>query len=306
MISDRRGEAHLWLLLEEALLEIRRGDVEPWEAWRNFRAVTDALVVVGALASEVGEALVGELDDALAVRGVVPAASFSGGRWPELDVLTRPRPAAPAGAAGVWLEAEVERHLDLFVSFGSDARPWAATDLLRILGGPVRAFAAVGLLGEGEATVLDEVAATLAEVGTDAGRAIATGASPRTAWVEFLRARPAPLPEPHEPSERRLPRLPLGSVDGAHLRLDAVSWSAEAVDLELTVRRPRPAAAVDRFPWHARILDDQGRLHLGQSVALRPAGVLRFALRPGLERDVHRIDVRVTRGGERVEASVAL
>lgn len=308
MTTDRRAEAHLWLLLEEAVATVRGDDVTPWEAWRNFLAVVDALVVTGALDDDVGDALVSELDDALALRGVVPAGAFSAAPWPDLDVLTRPRPPAPVGAALVWLEAEIERHLDLFASFGDEARTWAAADLVRIVGAPVRAFLAVGLLAEGEDRILESVVATLAAAGVDPGRPVDPDAVARPAWVDFLVSRPAPLPEPHRPEDVRQPRAALGRLAGAELRLDAVSWSTAAVELEVAARvRPATGAMASRVPWSARLVDDTGVLHLGQPVTLRRGlGALTFALRPGFGADVRSFDLRLTRGGERLEATVAL
>ena len=308
MDADRRGEAHLWLLLEEALLHVRRADVEPWEAWRNFRAVVDALVVTGALGAAVGEALVSELDDALALRGVVPAGAFSATPWPSLDVLTAARPPSPPRAATVWLEAEVERHLDLFASFGLDAQAWAAADLVRILGGPVRAFAAVGMLDEGEERILEDVIATLAAADVTVPRPPAAGAVARDAWVAFLRSRPAPLPAAHEPRHRRLPRLDLGRVGGVAARIDAVAWSEEAIEVEVAIRSRRGSATVpESTPWYVRAQDEQGRLHLGQPVTpRRGAASMAFTLRPGLADAVAHLDVRLTRGGECTEGSVPL
>jgi len=309
MQPDRRGEAHLWLLLEEVLVQVRGAEVEPWEAWRNFRAVVDALVVTGALAVDVGDALVGELDDALAVRAVVPAGAFAGAPWPSLDVLTAFRPAPPPRAAVVWLEAEVERHLDLFASFGSDAQAWAAADLVRIIGGPVAAFSAVGMLDEDAGRILDDVIATLAAVGIDVPQPAGDGGEARPPWVEFLRSRPAPLPVDHAPVHQRLTRLALGRLGGIAVRIDSVAWSEEAIEGELALRsRPGSETSVPlSAPWHVRIRDAEGRLHLGQPVtARRGAGSVRFSLRPGLATAVGPLEVRVTRGGERVEASVPL
>lgn len=309
MHADRRGEAHLWLLLEEVLLQVRRADVEPWEGWRNFRAVVDALVVTGALGVEVGDALVSELDDALALRGVVPAGAFTGAPWPSLEVLTAPRPTPPPRAAAVWLEAEIERHLDLFASFGPDARSWAAADLVRIVGGPVAAFTAVGMLDERDARLLDDVVATLAAVGIDLPRPPGERAVARPSWVEFLRAAPAPLPVAHAPVHQIFPRLDLGRLGEVVVRIDTVAWSEEALELEVALRtRPSTSWTVpDGAPWHARVEDGQGHLHLGQPVtARRGLGSLRFLLRPGLPAAAGPLAVRVTRGGERLEASVPL
>lgn len=307
MTPDRRGEAHLWLLLEEALLHVRRGEVEPWEAWRNYRAVADALVVAGAVPAEVGDALVGELDDALAVRGVVPAAAFAAAPWPEVDVVVRDRPVAPASAAPVWLEAEVERHLDLFASFGAAARTRAADDLLRILRGPVRAFSAVGLLDQEGGRILDEVAATLIAVGVPLDPASVAEAGPRDRWVEFLQSEPQPIPVPHQVEERRDVLVDLGRLGGALLWVEQVAWSPAAVEVAVAVRA-RPAAGTTRGPaWHARVVDAGGRLHLGQPLS-PPATttVLRFALRPGLDAPSGPVVLRITRGVACVEAEIVL
>lgn len=307
---DRRGEAHLWLLLEEALRIVRGTDVEPWEAWRNYRAVADALVAVGAVEAEVAEALVGELDDALAVRGVIPAGAFGAGPWADVDVLARARAPVPPEAARVWLEAEVERHLDLFASFGTGARGWAAADMLRILAGPVRAFAAAGLLRSvEEARLLDDVAATLAAAGVDPGRPVDPGAVAHPAWLGFLRSEPRPLPDVHEPTERRRAWVALGATpDGDTVRVDEVAWSERAIDVTVTVRRSSSRVVRDdRTPWSLRLVDGDGGLHLGQPAILRAgAGVLPFSLRPGLAAGPQRLEARVTHGGACVEGTVAL
>jgi hypothetical protein len=309
-IVDRRGEAHLWLLLEEALLIARGREVEPWEAWRNFRAVADALVGVGAVEADVAEALVGELDDALAVRGVIPSGAFTAAPWPDVEVLTRPRTPAPPEAARAWLEAEVERHLDLFVSFGTGARGWAAADMLRILAGPVRAFAAVGLLRTpDEVRLLDDVAATLAAAGVDPGRTVDPGAVVHPAWLSFLRSDPAPLPDVHEPAERRRAWMALGATpEGDTVRIDEVAWSERAIDVDVTVRRSSARIVrTDRTPWSLRVVDEGGALHLGQPAVLRPGtAALRFSLRPGLVGPPGRLEARVTHGGAFVEATVVL
>lgn len=307
---DRRGEAHLWLLLEEALVIARGGEVEPWEAWRNYRTVADALVAVGAVDPDVAEALVGELDDALALRGVIPVGAFTAAPWPDADVLTRPRPPAPIGAARTWLEAEIERHLDLFASFGFGARSWAASDLLRILGGPVRAFAAVGLLAAPEdARLLDEVAATLAADGVDLGRPTEPDVAPRPEWLDFLRSQPAPLLDVHEVAERRRAWVALGSTpEGDTVRVDEVGWSDTAIEVDVTIRRSSARVMLtDRVPWSLRLVDRDGHLHLGQPAVLRAgSGLLHFSLRPGLSERSPRLEARVTHGGSFVEATVPL
>ncbi len=305
-MSDRRAEAHLWLLLEEALVDVRDPRAETWEIWRNFRAVVDALVAIDALVPELGEAFVGELDDAMALRGLVPVTAFGAAPWPEPDLLVAPGRPPGNDAGRIWLEAEIERHLDLFVSFDSETQAWAARDMLRILGGPVRAFEAVG--GEPVSGLLGDLAATLAAAGVDPGREVPGEAVARREWVQFLRDRPAPIPDPHVPDERRRPRVRLGGkVTGPVVRVDLLAWSEDAIEMAVGVRTSPDLVGVDdRTPWHARVLDDRGHLHLGQTASLRPGdAALVFQLRPGLVIGVTRIDVRLTRGGWRVEGSIA-
>ena len=291
-------------------MTVRSNALEPWEAWRSFRAIADALVATDTLDAAVADALVSELDDALAVRGIIPPGAFSAAPWPDLEVLRRPCPTPPAGAARAWLEAEIDRNLDLFASFTADAQPWAARDLLRIVGGPVRAFESVGLLASKDGpALLDEVVASLVAAGVDCGRAAPAGTEPRAEWVDFLRARPAPLPEPFEPDEARRPDRTLGTLAGTTNRLVAVAWSADAVRLELTVRPPsgEVTGGGTTAPLHARAVDDAGRLHLGQPVtARRPSGTVHVFLRPGFGPDVRGFDLRLTKGGERLDGSVAL
>ncbi|HVF31575.1 MAG TPA: hypothetical protein VM933_00950 [Acidimicrobiales bacterium] len=308
--ADRRGEAHLWLLLEEALLAVRSADVEPWEAWRSYRAVADALISTDLVDASVAHALVGELDDALAVRGVIPAGAFSAAPWPDVDVLRRPRPATPPGAATTWLEAEIERHLDLLASFSVEAQGRAARDLVRIVGGPVRAFEAVGHLSGRDAVALQgEVVASLDAAGVDPGGPAEPDAEPRAEWVAFLRNRPPSLPEPFVSTDARLPARTLGPLADTTTRLDAIAWTTDAIRLELTVRPPRGEirSGATTAPLHARILDDTGCLHLGQPVrAGRSGGGLHVFLRPGFGPGVRGFDLRLTRGGERLEVSVPL
>lgn len=305
MVGDRRGEAHLWLVVEEALMAVRRDPDALSEAARNFRSVAEALTTAGACSAGVAEALVGELDDALAVRSLLPASAFSARPWPDEGGLET---APSASAAEVWIEAEIERHLDLLVSFSPQAQSWAALDLLRILAGPVRAFEAVGAGGGESARLLESAAASLAAVGIDPGRAVGADAVARPEWVGFLRDRPAPLPEPHEVLDSRQPRQPLGQVAGRAVRVEAVAWSEDAIDLTVAVRGP--GGGIDRdlgAAWQARLLDDRGHLHLGQPAVLRGgAGLLSFALRPGLGPGVTRVDLRLSRRGQRVEASIDL
>ena len=256
------------------------------------------------------DALSSELDDVLAVRGVTLASAFSGAPWPELEVLRRrPDPPPSPGAARAWLEAEAERHLDLFVNFNAEARAWAARDLVRIIGGPVRAFEAVGLLAPADATALrDEIVSSLHAAGVDPGQPAEPEVPPRAEWVEFLRARPGPIPEPFEPAHTRTTSLTIGQVRGAHVRLTTVAWNADAIRLDLTTRRADATGALpSAAPLHARLLDDAGRLHLGQpETRRRDVGVVHLFLRPGLADDVRGFELRLTKGGDRVEASVPL
>jgi hypothetical protein len=286
-----------------------RGDtVEPWEAWRSYRAVADALVAVDALTAPVADALASELDDVLAVRGVTLAGAFSGAPWPDVEVLRRP-PASPPppGAGPTWLEAEIERHLDLFASFNPGARSWAARDLVRIIGSHVRAFEAVGLLPAAEATrIRDEVVSSLHAAGVDPDRPAEPDVAPRAEWVQFLGGAPGPIPEPFVPTETRRPSLTIGQVRGVAVRLTDVAWNSAAVRLDLLLRPVTPVSG-SATPLHARLVDDGGRLHLGQpDTRRRDVAALHLFLRPGLADGVRGFDLRLTKGGERIEASVAL
>lgn len=307
MVPDRRGEAHLWLLLEEALVGVRRAGDEVREVRRNFRAVADALAATGLVATAVASALAAELDDALAVRGLLDPASFRARPFPHAAAW--PRPDHAATGVAVWLEAEIERHLDLVAGFDPATRPDAGAAAMRILGGPVRAFEAAGALGPGRA-LMDDFGASLVSAGYEAGRTRA-GADGRLRreWVRFLRERPDPMPEPHQADEVREPSAALGVVAGRTARVDRVAWSGAAVDVRVTLR----AAAGPRFgdhrtPWHARALDSRGRLHLGppSTSAAEGGSSAMFRLRPGLTRDADRLVVRITCGGERIEGTVPL
>jgi hypothetical protein len=217
----------------------------------------------------------------------------------------------------VWLEAEIERHLDLLAGYDPTTRPDAGADAMRILGGPVRAFDAAGILGRGRAAVAD-LATSIAVVGFDTGRAIAGDGRVRREWVRFLRDRPKAVPHPHEPDHVSTPRTVLGVLHGRTARVDEVAWSTDAVDLAVTLRpaseeagvagEHRRFTATESLPWYARVVDDRGRLHLGQPRTPILAGGTgaRFTLRPGLDAGVRRLHVRVSSRGAKVEGTVAL
>src|SRR4051794_12928487 len=76
-MTANRAEAHLWLLLEEALIAAGRGGEDVWEVQRQFRYVSDALLAAGVVAPAIASRLRSELDDALVVRGLLPPASFT-------------------------------------------------------------------------------------------------------------------------------------------------------------------------------------------------------------------------------------
>jgi hypothetical protein len=309
--AARRGEAHLWLLLEEALVAAGRGGAEPWDVQRHFRYVADAMATAGVVPAALARHLEHELDDALVVRRLVPAASFFG---------ADPDEGAAAGAAAdqhhgpvdgavVWLEAEIERHLDLLADFDAVTRPDAGADTLRIVAAPARAFEVAGVLGSAGRALLDDLAASVLAAGFDAGRAPHGDGRVRRDWVRFLRDRPPPLPASFEPDKSVHPRTVLGTLaDGRPVRVDEVAWTAAAVSLTVTMRGEDPFAVNERVPIQARILDPRGHLHLGQPTrSFKDGGTsATFLLRPGLEDGVANVQVRVTSRGRKVEGTVAL
>lgn len=305
--AARLAEAHLWLLLEEAIVGIRRGGVQVDEVRRNFRAVGQALAGAGVIDGSISRHLAGELDDVLAVRRLVPLAAFQGAPPP---ALVEP-PDPPRDAVAVWLEAEIERHLDLVAGFDPAEQPGAGADALRILSGPVRAFEAARVLGPAKALVT-ELAAALVDAGYDAGRNPATAPTGhernRPQWVAFLRRRPRPLPEHFEPDETREPGADIGDIEGRTLRITKISWTADVLEVVASVRSPAIDLADVYRTWACRAVNDRGGLHLGQPVAQRhdAGAAARFLLRPGLLSGSARLDVRVTSGGRCVDAVVPL
>ena len=309
--ATRRGEAHLWLLLEEALVAVGRGGADPWAVQRNFRYVADAMAHAGTLPPAITQAIKHELDDALVVRRLLPAASFHGDPY---DIEDGQRDEhehdRPSDGANVWFEAEIERHLDLLAAFDPATRPDAGAETIRILAAPARAFEAAGVLGATGRALVADLVASIADAGFDPGRGTPGDGRVRREWARFLRDRPPPLPEPFEPTRAVHPRAPLGAVGEHTLRADGVAWNHDALELTVSFRRPDGIAVTDRTPWLARAVDHRGRLHLGQPTrSHRDGGTAAvFTLRPGLDdgQGHGTLDVRLTNRGRKVEGRVEL
>ena len=303
----RRGEAHLWLLLEEALVAVGRGGADPWDTQRHVRYVADAMTSAGILPTSITQAIKHELDDALVVRRLIPAASFEGAPY-DIDDARRDEHRGPADGASVWLEAELERHLDLLAAYDPAQRPDAGAETLRILAAPARAFEAAGVLGAPGKALLADLTASIAAAGFDPGRATPGDGRVRREWVRYLRDRPPPFPGAFEPTKAVHPRTPLGAIGEHTLRVDEVAWSEDVLEVTVSFRRPDGIAVTDRSPWLARVLDHRGRLHLGQPTrSHRDGGTAAvFALRPGLDDGGTVLHVRLTNGGRRVEGQVGL
>jgi hypothetical protein len=306
-----RAEAHLWLLLEEALVAVGRAGQDVWEVQRQFRYVTDALLAVGVIRPPVALHLRHQLDDALVVRRLIPPASFAD---VDRDLSASADDVADAAEAdaSIWLEAELERHLDLLASYDPTTDPQAGAEAMRILTGPVRALEAAGALGAAKPLVAD-FATSIAAAGFDPGShhpPTNESGRVRREWVRFLRDRPGPWPDLPQPAEVRHPKLLLGHLCHRAVRIDELSWSEVEVGVRLTLH-PVGQATIDvagRVPWSMRVIDDRGRLHLGHPlppIALGPSGP-GFRLRPGLAAGVQRVDVRITAQGARLEGSIPL
>jgi hypothetical protein len=307
--SVRRGEAHLWLLLEEAIVAVTRGGTDPLDAQWHFREVADAMAIAGVLPTAITQALKHELDDALVVRLLIPAASFSGGSY-EVDDDLRQAHHGPVDGAPVWLEAEIERHLDVLAGYDPATRPDPGADTLRILAAPARAFEAAGVLGAAGKALLADLAASIAAAGFDPGRATPGDGRVRRDWVRFLRDRPGPIPEPFEPTKSVRPRAVLGTIGDRTVRVDEVAWNEHAVELTVAVHGTDTFAPdlPGRVAWQARAVDPRGRLHLGQpSRSYKHGGTAAtLRLRPGLEDGVSSLQVRITSHGRKVEGQVHL
>ncbi len=324
LAGRRAGEAHLWLLFEESIASARRqaaSDPSAWEARRSFHDAAEALVAVGAVAPATADAIAQELDDALALRGHLPASEFSGAAFPEGTGPASPANGDPrvgvpgstraqgskARAAEVWLEAEIVRHLDLLAGMDAESRRVAGAQSLTLLRGPARALAAWS--GRTDADdLVRELAASLAAAGL-VSESVAT--PPRPAWVRLLRLPALPPPSGHPPTAGRDLRVPLGSLAGAPATLTRVAWSADAVELRV---RTAAAAGLARSPlegprarpprWLARVVEPVAGLHAGQA-GRRTGDEVVFNLRPGLREVAAAITVTVTAGPDAATVEVA-
>lgn len=298
-VADRRGEAHLWLAFEDALRAAVGADPQAVaDVRRSFRTIADTLSVVGAVDARRAEAVVAELDDALAVRGLLAGEVFRGRPLPPFDAEQHPVPRRGDG----WLEAEIEHHLDLVVDLNPSTSPALGSRVLDVLRPSVRALQACGSLPRGDARLAD-LAATFRAAGFEVDPRV--GEVDR-GWLGFLTDRPAPVTSTLRPVTSVRTGVELGTVRGRSVTVARVGWS-EAL-LELDVEAP---AIHDSLPftvaWRASVFDDAGRLHLGQAAVRRGGdGPLVFRLRPGLMAGVSSLSVRVTRGSERLEDEVRL
>jgi hypothetical protein len=265
----------------------------------------------------VAERLRSELDDALVVRGLVPPASFAAvehgaGEDGEDD---DDEAAAPSGAVdgSVWLEAELERHLGLLADHDPAKDPGAGAEAMRILSGPLRALEAADALG-GAKPLLADFAASVTAAGYDAGPSMPDGRV-RREWVRFLRDRPAPWADvPPAATDLQRPDAVLGELLGRIVRVDELAWSPGELGIHVALRprQPRAGGPVldpdETAAWSLRAIDDRGRLHLGPSMPpiAEAGGGIRFRLRPGLTDGVHRLDLRLSARGRRLEGSVPL
>lgn len=312
-LADRRGEAHLWLLFEETLADVvRQGRAgqgparrqRAWESRRNYGYVAGALAAAGTVSVPVAAALLRELDDALVLRGLVELDHFGGRAFPVEQAATPP--PAPAGGPQVWLEAEIERHLDLLGSMAPGERPEAGGEVLRILSGPIRAFAAAGA-GEPCARLVEQLAASLDAAGFDVGDLVTDPLVARPEWVRFLHERPIPRPASGPVAHRRELREAMGRLGGHQVVLAGLGWSPDRLDVSMLVRPPRGGEADHGSQGlRVRALDDEGRLHLGQVGEISAAGEVLVHLRPGLGPAAASLQLRVTAGGECLSTGLVL
>ena len=300
--GDRRGEAHMWLVLEEALTAARAAagnDRVVWDVRRAFRSLADALVVVGALDPPRAEAVVRELDDALALRKLVPPSSFDGRIFPSWSADEQPVRRRGDG----WLEAEIETQLDLVVDLDPLSNPWTGQRVVEVLSPSVRALQAAGSLPPGHSR-LGDVAATFRAVGyavdvPDAGE-------PDKGWLGFLRDRPAPVTSVLAPVTSMTADVPLGTIRGVPVRVVGLAWSELLLEVTIETTAFQNDAGLTGVSWRCSAFDDAGRLHLGQVGDLFTPERMRFRMRPGLMAGVRAVSVRVTNGAERLEEQVRL
>ena len=269
-----------------------------WDARRAFRTVADALIVVGAIEPRRADAVVFELDDALAVRGLLPPQNFGGRAFPSWEPELQPVRRRGDG----WLEAEIEHHLDLVVDIDPVAQVGLGQRVVDVLGPAVRALQACGALPHGPAR-LSDVAATFQAAGFPVDGPI--GEADR-GWLGFLRDRPAPITSSLEPVASVPAKVVLGTVRGEPVTVRRVAWSEALLQVEVDAPVLDDSASVS-LPWRCSVFDDAGRLHLGQPGIRRDFdGPYVFRLRPGLMAGVSSLSVRVTRGSERLEEQVTL
>jgi len=298
--TDRRGEAHLWLLLEEALADARaahasgtRGDVD--EVLRRFDGVVNALSDVGAVARPLARHIADELEVALTVRGIVEGRSFLWRDPPALQPEDRPVRQRGDG----WLEAMIEQQLDVVV----DVTP--ATHIgervIANLTPQVRALRAVGSLKSSRR--LEDLAATLAAAGYAPPPAAGARGEVDKGWLSFLEARPRPLTGEDRPAAAKAITYELGHVDRGAVTLTELAWSTDLLRVELTA-----PTYVARKRWTASAFDDSGQLHLGQPAldGGGNTGALVFDLRPGLRDTVRTLSLRVTHEATRLDEQVSL
>ena len=269
-----------------------------WDARRAFRTVADALIVVGAIEPTRAEAVVFELDDAMAVRGLVPAQNFGGRQFPAWAPELQPVRRRGDG----WLEAEIEHHLDLVVDIDPVQHRGLGQRVVDVLAPAVRALQACGALPHGSARLAD-VAATFQAAGLPVSGPI--GEADR-GWLGFLRDRPAPLTSSLEPVATVPAKVVLGTIKGEPVTVRRVAWSEALLQIEVDAPVLDESSVIS-LPWRCSVFDDAGRLHLGQAGVRRDFdGPYVFRLRPGLMAGVSSLSVRVTRGSERLEDQVSL
>jgi hypothetical protein len=305
---DRRGEAHLWLLLEEALVEARyvanaahaagasgsAAIAEVEEVRRAFEGVASALADVGAVARPLARHIVSELHVALTVRGLLGDESRL--TWSDPPPLaTTETPVRQRGDG--WLESTIEQHLDLIV----DLPPThdVGGRVLANLAPRVRALRAVGSIRSGRR--LDDLAATLAVTGYAAPGSAPEKGEVDKGWLSFLEARPRLLTQADQPTVSRTIGSELGVVEGAAVTLRALSWSTDVLQVDVAV-----PPHLSGMRWLASAYDDSGQLHLGQpGFRAGPDGVS-FGLRPGVRDTVRTLSLRVTYGATRLDEQVTL
>lgn len=305
---DRRGEAHLWLLLEETLVEARyvanaahaagateaAAIAEVEEVRRGFEGVANALADVGAVARPVARHIASELHVALTVRGLLGEDSRLA--WSDPPPLaTTGNPVRQRGDG--WLESTIEQHLDLIVDLPPTHE--VGGRVLANLAPRVRALRAVGSIRSGRR--LDDLAATLAVAGYAApGSAPAKGEVDK-GWLSFLEARPRLLTQSDQPTATRSMDDELGRVDGCTITLRSIAWSTDVLQVDVSV----PGHLAVRR-WLASAYDDSGQLHLGQPGFRAGTDCVSFGLRPGLRDTVRTLSLRVTYEATRLDEQVIL